>query len=383
MGGLHLYQPNLFPDRLFPTRLSIITSLATQVPAYVHEQSRIAQFAAKLQASDDGEARKIRFLYRHSGIQTRYSVLPDYSQDPEEWSFYPQPNAADQHFPSLEDRMAVYDREAPKLAIAAAQACLQDQSPENITHLITVSCTGMRAPGLDLDLMDTLGLPTNVERLAIHFMGCYAAIQAMKAADAICARYAKARVLVVCTELCTLHFQQAPTEDNIMSTLLFADGSAAMLIENQGEGFHLDSFYSEVLRRGNDAMSWALGSTGFQMQLSSYVPELLSTDLAGLLNRAANHGGIRLDQITHWCVHPGGTRILEAVQKAANIPSESLATSYQVLSQYGNMSSPTVLFVLKAIEAQFNSNQPRDNHKILGLAFGPGLTMETFTAHYA
>ena len=362
--------------------MSIITSLATAVPSHQHEQATIATFASRMQTRNDAEARKLRFLYRHSGINTRHSVLADYSLTPDDWNFFTEPNPTPVS-PSLEARMLVFDQEAPKLALTAAQRCLGEQDPSTITHLITVSCTGMRAPGLDLDLMDALQLNTDTERLAIHFMGCYAAIQALKAADQICARHPQARVLIVCVELCTLHFQTEPTEDNIMSTLLFADGAASAIVENKGTGFHLDHFYSEVQRSGNQAMSWALSSTGFQMQLSSYVPDLIGTDIAGLLARGLARINLTPQDIAYWCVHPGGTRILESVQKAMHLPDGALNHSYDVLRRFGNMSSPTILFVLKNWEEQLKIQSIDASEPLLGLAFGPGLTMETFVAHYA
>lgn len=362
--------------------MSIITSLATAVPAFRHEQKTIAAFASRMQMLDATESRKLRFLYQHSGIETRYSVLPDYSLEPSDWTFFTPPNPEPQS-PSLEDRMLVYDQTAPELAIRAAKNCLAVHDTSTITHLITVSCTGMRAPGLDLDLMDALQLPVHTERLAIHFMGCYAAIQALKTADQICARHPHARVLIVCVELCTLHFQKDATHDNIMSTLLFADGAAAALVENTGHGFHLDHFYSEVQRSGHHAMSWSLSRTGFQMQLSNYVPDLIGTDIAGLITRGLQRTNLQTSDITHWCVHPGGTRILDAVQRAMQLPDDALANSYDVLRHYGNMSSPTVLFVLKKWEEQLRAHPTHNPKPLLGLAFGPGLTMETFIAHYA
>jgi len=377
-----VHEFDFFPDRLLSPSLSIITALATAVPAHRHEQATIAAFAARMQTREPGEARKLRFLYRHSGIATRHSVLPDYSLAPEAWTFFTAPDPTPVS-PSLEARMEVYDREAPRLALDAARQCLGEQDPSSITHLITVSCTGMRAPGLDLELMDALQLPSHTERLAIHFMGCYAAVQGLKTADQICARHAEARVLIVCVELCTLHFQTEPTEDNIMSTLLFADGAAAALVENKGTGFHLDYFYSEVIRNGHNAMSWALSSTGFQMQLSGYVPELIGTDIRSLITRALNRNNLPAEAIKHWCVHPGGTRILDAVQRALDLPEDTLAHSYAVLQQVGNMSSPTILFVLKRWEEQFRNESTPSSEPLLGLAFGPGLTMETFIAHYA
>jgi predicted naringenin-chalcone synthase len=179
--------------------------------------------------------------------------------------------------------------------------------------------------------------------------------------------------------LCTLHFQKEPTPDNIASSLLFADGAAAVLITHDSvahKGWQIDSFYSEILAKGKKDMAWELSSSGFLMTLSGYVPELIEEDFSPLISRAADHAGIALSAITNWCIHPGGRRILDAIIKTLQLPTDSLQKSYEVLKEYGNMSSPTILFVLKRILQQ---PLKKGSNKLLGAAFGPGLTMETFT----
>ena len=326
------------------------------------------------------ENRKLRFLYNLSGIDSRYSSIPDYSLPLPDWTFYPK-NEALQPFPSLEYRMDWYQQHAAPLSAAAIRQCADGFiQPQEITHLITVSCTGLSAPGLDLQLMDLLDLPNHVFRTAINFMGCYAAIHALKLADALCKTDTSARVMIVCTELCTLHFQKEATPDNIASTLLFGDGSAAALITHDDvpfPGLHLTGFYSEVAAKGKQDMAWALSATGFLMTLSSYVPELIAADFEQLVSRALHRAGITKADVRHWCIHPGGRKILEVIQKSLPLQASDLQASYAVLREYGNMSSPTILFVLKAL-----MQQPLDG-PVFGAAFGPGLTMETFTAHYA
>ena len=238
----------------------------------------------------------------------------------------------------------------------------------------------MSAPGLDLQIMELMDLPRNIQRTSVNFMGCYAAIHAMKMADSICKCDDNARVLVVCTELCTLHFQREPTFDNFASSMLFGDGSAAMLITSdlaKGKGIKLGQFHSEVIPKGKKDMSWELSSTGFLMTLSNYVPELIEEDIDGMVTRALNKSGLNKSDITNWCVHPGGKRILQAVEHSLGISNTDLENSYQILRHFGNMSSPTILFVLKDI---MHSLQFEDRNKIMGIAFGPGLTLETFTA---
>jgi len=236
----------------------------------------------------------------------------------------------------------------------------------------------MSAPGLDLELVEALKLPQTVFRTSVNFMGCYAAVHALKLADALVRTSAGARVLIVCTELCTLHFQQEPTLDNMLSSLLFADGSAAALVvpdDYAGKGMRLSHFYSEIVPEGKKEMTWDLSSTGFRMTLTSYVTDLIRADFAGLVGNALKQSGKRYEEISHWCVHPGGKKILDAIYKSLSFTNGHLDESYKVLDQYGNMSSPTILFVLKRILDRVDYTQP---NCIFGAAFGPGLTMETF-----
>ncbi|MEO6836982.1 MAG: 3-oxoacyl-[acyl-carrier-protein] synthase III C-terminal domain-containing protein, partial [Ginsengibacter sp.] len=246
--------------------------------------------------------------------------------------------------------------------------------------LITVSCTGMSAPGLDLQIMETMDLPINIFRTSVNFMGCYAAIHAMKLADAFCKNDKKAKVVIVCTELCTLHFQKDTTADNIASGLLFGDGSAAILVthnEDKLEGLMIKHFYSEVGFNGKEDMSWELSSSGFLMKLSGYVPDLIEKGFNGLLKNALQNADMNQEDISHWCIHPGGKRILSSIEKSTSISTEDLQYSYRVLNDFGNMSSPTILFVLKEIMNSLEKDK-EEMINIFGAAFGPGLTMETF-----
>ena len=358
--------------------MSKIISIGTAVPAHCHQQMDILNFMQQVYAVQESDRRKMRFLYQHSGIRQRYSTIADYSKPVQEWRFYPQSENLEP-FPSLEQRMTVYARQAPALSVNAIRNCLQHgHDHKKITHLITVSCTGMSAPGLDLQVLELLDLQKNVARTSINFMGCYAAIHALKIADATCRADKNAQVLIVCTELCTLHFQREATLDNIASSLLFGDGSAAALItadEHPAQGLYLDSFYSEIISKGKSDMAWELSSTGFVMTLSSYIPELIEQDFGGIVERASAHAGGA--DVSHWCIHPGGKRILESIHKCLNFTNGQLKASYDVLQDYGNLSSATILFVLKKM-----MQQERSMPRLFGAAFGPGLTVETFSAHY-
>jgi len=337
----------------------------------------ILPFMQNVYCMNEVERRKLRFLYQQSGIKQRYSVVSDYSRPIHEWKFYPQSENLEP-FPNLEQRMAVFNKQAPLLSVDAIRDCLGGVMHEHeITHLITVSCTGLSAPGLDLQVVELLELNKNIVRTSVNFMGCYAAIHALKLADAFCKADSQAKVLVVCTELCTLHFQQEKTMDSMTSSLLFGDGSAAVLVtsdETDFAGLQLENFYAEVVPKGKRDMAWELSSTGFVMTLSGYVPDLIEEDFAAIVERGLQKTNRTSNDIQGWCIHPGGKRILEAIQKSMGISAGALASSYQVLEEYGNMSSATILFVLKKLM------QEKSNSSVFGAAFGPGLTIETFTA---
>jgi predicted naringenin-chalcone synthase len=277
-------------------------------------------------------------------------------------------------FPALDTRMELYLEHATTLSLEAISNCTTDTS--GITCLITVSCTGMSAPGLDISIMEALDLPPNIQRSSVNFMGCYAAIHALKMADNICKADENAKVLIVCTELCTIHFQKDCEMDSITSALLFADGSAAALVAGDKDaavGATIGKFYSEVAIRGQKDMAWNLSNKGFLMRLSAYIPQLVQAGITPLLENALKAAGYSKQEITRWAIHPGGKKILETIGKELNLSSGDMQISYDVLREYGNMSSPTILFVLKTMLAQMNGS----HEKIFAAAFGPGLTMET------
>jgi predicted naringenin-chalcone synthase len=360
--------------------LSKIISIGLALPPYKHKQDDILKFMQLVYAMNKDDNRKLKYLYHHSGIDCRYSVIPDYSREVIDWQFYPQTENLEP-FPSLEQRISLFNKTAGLLSVDAIRECVGGVINDNeITHLITVSCTGMSAPGLDLQVMELMDLPKNIYRTSVNFMGCYAAIHGLKMADAICRSEQNAKVLIVCTELCTLHFQKGTTTDSIASSLLFGDGAAAVLVtgdEYNKAGLKLDQFYSEVITKGKKDMAWELSSSGFLMTLSGFVPELLEEDFNPLVTKALEKAGIDRKEIAHWCLHPGGRRILDAIHRSLSFTNGDLKYSYETLREVGNLSSATILFVLKKIM----DSGLKTGQKVFGAAFGPGLTMETFVAH--
>lgn len=357
--------------------MAYITSIGTAVPPNRFSQMALADFMSRAMQLEEADKRKLKTIFRASGISWRHSVLSDYGKTGD-FSFYPE---SFEPFPSTAQRLDEYRRHALALSLAAVRACFNNsalRNPVQITHLIVVSCTGMYAPGLDIDLVNALHLKPSVHRLGINFMGCYAAFTALKAANAFCASQPDARVLIVCTELCSLHFQREGTEDNLLANALFADGAAAVLVENYpvaGLNFKLLQFNNGLAMNGTEHMAWNIGNAGFIMKLSGYVPELIRSGIGNLTHELLSPLNKKLKDISFFAIHPGGKRILETIEEQLGLSPEQNAAAYHVLKNYGNMSSPTVLFVLDELSRSIG---PDDHRKsILSFAFGPGLTLES------
>jgi alpha-pyrone synthase len=327
------------------------------------------------------EEKLLNSLYEASGISYRYSVLPDFVRGKSDFTFFPQTHDLEP-FPTVGNRMDIYKKEALPLSLKAIRDCLGQRpevEPADISHLIVVSCTGMYAPGLDIELIEKLRLRKNVERICVQFMGCYAAFNAMKIADYICKSDPAAKVLVICVELCSIHFQKSKERDKIVSNALFGDGAAVLLIEpdavKSGISLSLESFACELAPNSHSDMAWHIADHGFEMTLSSYVPQVIKGGIGALAGKLIERLDLTRDDITFYAIHPGGRRILEVCEEELNIERGHNACAYRVLSEFGNMSSPTVLFVLK--EHWKDLSPVDDSKKILSFAFGPGLTMES------
>lgn len=360
--------------------MSYLCAIGTANPPSCIPQAQIADFMAGALQFDETNTRRLQALYRASGIRQRYSVLPDYGRANGDFEFFP--NTVDlEPFPAIGPRMAQYRQHALPLSVAAARDCLRqlpDVTPDGITHLITVSCTGMYAPGLDIELVAALGLLPTVQRTCVNFMGCYAAFNALKLADAFCRANPAAKVLIVCTELCTLHFQKRPEDDHLISNALFGDGSAAALVQAlpspNGPSLSLEAFHCGLEPAGHLDMAWHINDFGFEMTLSSYVPGLIQKGIRQLTDQLLANLPIGLADVRAFAIHPGGRRILEVIEQALNLTPHDNRFAYQVLRDFGNMSSATVLFVLRDL---LRTLTPTDaGAPVLSFAFGPGLTLE-------
>lgn len=351
---------------------SSIVSIGLSNPGAPIPQAEIARFMQSAHQLDGQERRKLDFLYRKSGIDFRHSVLEDFQKvEVNDFTFFPK-NKELNPFPGTAARMRIFEEKGPELAEQAVRNALQqaDIEPSSLSHLVLVSCTGMVAPGVELELMRRLGISSSAERYCIHFMGCYAAFTGLRLADQLVKANPKARVLVVSIELCTLHFQKEYTEDNLLANSLFGDGAAAALVMQSEKGLQIKNYLSEVLWEGEKDMSWKIGDVGFEMRLSQYIPSLLNQGIRNL--RDLFETKFNFSQIQHVAIHPGGKQILIQVQEAFGLSTEVNKHALEVLRTCGNMSSASILFVLERM-LRDSSIQG----EILALGFGPGLTLET------
>lgn len=274
-------------------------------------------------------------------------------------------------FPSTADRMRMYENAAPALAERAFRGLGLDQTEAGrITHVIVTTCTGFSAPGLDLELVERCGLNPSVERTVVGFMGCYAGINALKLSRHIVRSDPKARVLLLSLELCTLHLQETDDLEQVLSFLVFGDGAAASLVTADPVGAALERFHAVLVPETGGLITWRIRELGFDMFLSGQVPGAVGQGLRLMADEILD--GQKPEQIDLWAVHPGGRSVLDAVEGALTLEPDALATSRGVLERYGNMSSATVMFVLKEMLQNGHA-------KGLGcaMAFGPGLTAET------
>jgi predicted naringenin-chalcone synthase len=349
--------------------MAFIQSIGLCKAPFKHAQSDIFSFMNKVYDIPHSDSEKVKRLYDRSEIDTRYSAIEDFSLAPKDWTFLDEHKKA-----SVEKRMQTYFDIAPSLCQKAILDCINDESElQTITHLITVSCTGMSAPGLDIQLMQRMNLSTRIHRTSINFMGCYAAIHALKQANAICKADAEAKVLIVSVELCTLHFQSDYSMDNVASSLLFGDGCAAVLVGNQKGIYEIEKFYSEVAFQGYHDMAWHISSNGFLMSLSSFVPNIIAENIKPMLENSLTSMSISQTDIQHWAIHPGGKKIVTEVQKVCCLRDEDVDVSRQILKDFGNMSSATILFVLHKMKSTIT----QANERVYAVAFGPGLTIES------
>lgn len=367
-----------------------VRSIATALPPTVIEQERVRDLFAAQPGRAPLARRLIGSVFDASSIDRRHTVVAELggagagggAGDP----VFCDPATGRILTPSTGTRNAVYAREVPPLILRAAGDAI-DEAPgldrSDITHVITVSCTGFFAPGPDHLLVRDLGLPATTRRLHIGFMGCYGAFPALRTAVSTCIAEPDAVVLIVCVELCSLHLRSSDDPDTIIASSVFADGAAAAVVSARPAPtgttvLEIDALESTLTDGGEEDMAWSIGDLGFEMVLSSAVPRILEAQIGGAVQTLLGPEPAAIDR---WAVHPGGRSILDRVQRALGLSDDQMSPSRAVLRDAGNMSSATVLFILRRIlhgEADDGtSTPPASPERVVATAFGPGLTVES------
>jgi len=331
-------------------------------------------------APDDRTRRIIRVLYRHSGIERRHSVITNFNGKGEDGFFKTGPDGTMQ-VPGTAARNEIFARESRRLSVDLARKVLDGSPgarPEDVTHIVTVSCTGFYNPGPDYHILRELGIPLSAQRYHLGFMGCYAAFPALRMAAQFCEADPSAVVLVMCLELCSLHIQMNAEDDYLLANSLFSDGAGAAIVsarepERGRSAYRIGGFHSDIVTSGEQDMAWRIGDHGFDIALSSYVPKIIGSNVRNFIEPSLAGSGLALEDVETWAVHPGGKAIIDQVQASLALRPDQVRISREVLRDYGNMSSATILFVLREILRQPGG---RSGRKVCAMAFGPGLTVE-------
>jgi predicted naringenin-chalcone synthase len=358
----------------------MLIDVSTASPPYKVLQEKAAFELKKRMSVPPAIGRLIDAASVHSGIDSRYIVIPD-AEDSVENKFYS--NNGSYIKPDTQSRMKEYEKWAKKLSREAVEKLLNENNfnPDKIERLITISCTGFFAPGLDYYLMEEIKIPQTVKRTNIGFMGCAASITGFNSVfEALnSAKGKEMNTLLVSVELCSLHLQTEPSRDNILANIIFADGCAAALFSNSSyfsnsNRFEIASVDTFLFSNSSDYMCWKIGNFGFEMILSTDLPKIILETASPELLKIISSKNISKDKIKYWALHPGGRAILDSLQKGLGLTDEQMIPSRNVLKNFGNMSSASILFVLKEI---LRTSELKKDEYCCAVAFGPGLTMET------
>ncbi|MGN6219494.1 MAG: type III polyketide synthase [Microbacterium sp.] len=357
-----------------------IVSIGTAVPSTELRQDAVRDLFGAQHSLDRLTQRRIRAVFDAADIERRHTVLAELAE-PGTAPAPGRPRFVDPSgmilSPTTGERNDLYIAVAPELAARAARDALAGSGldPSTVTHVVTVSCTGLFAPGLDHRLVRDLGLAPTVERCHLGFIGCAAALPALRVAAALAGTRPDAVVLVVCVELCSLHLRASSDPQQIVAASVFADGAAAAVVTadpatGRPGGLELGRSGSALTSEGETDMVWTIGDHGFEMVLSAEVPRIIGREIRGAVGRFLGDD----DLPETWAVHPGGRSVLDRVEAGLDLPPEALAASRRVLRDYGNMSSATILFILESL---LRDDGVSDGARVAALAFGPGLTVES------
>lgn len=350
-----------------------ILGMGTALPEHTMSLDEAVAMSTDLICRTDRETRLLTTMYRKARVQNRHTCVPH--SIAYQW-FDKDALPSSGPGPTTRERMALYTEHARPLATVASAQALEASgvAANEITHLITVSCTGFDAPGVDIHLFDELGLSNTTQRLHIGFMGCHGAINGLRAARGLAATDPSARILLCAVELCSLHFKFQWDPERMLGNALFADGAAALIVAASHSGdeaiCQVRDTGSCLLSDSREAITWHIGDAGFDMSLSNRVPGLIGDQLRPWLASWLKSRGHSIESISSWAVHPGGPRILDAVEESLGLGPDALTNSREVLKELGNMSSPTVLYIL----GRFLREDALGPCVLLG--FGPGLMAE-------
>ncbi|GAA4849139.1 type III polyketide synthase [Paenibacillus vulneris] len=358
-----------------------ILGIGTAVPNHRLDQTDTSQRLYEALQEFPDSARWAKKIFKQCGVESRYTCEPNLLASGEECRYFSR--IANPQAPSTAERMKTYKQEAVPLGMKAAKQAIQDARVDaaDITHLITVSCTGQFLPGMDASLIRLLGLSDTVNRIPLNFLGCAAGLKAICLSRQIVSGNPSAKVLIVCIELCTLHIQPSSQREALFSASFFGDGASACLVGASGSKqqgiFQLREELSVLLPDSTQEMLWEVGNFGFDLYLSTDIPKLLGRFVPEQMERL--FGGEPMPEL--WAIHPGGKGIIDTMEKMFDLAPEQTSYSRQVLRNYGNMSSATILFVLNAIRLELESSGSGPAEGV-SLAFGPGLTCEIIKFSY-
>lgn len=354
-----------------------IQNISTLVPEHSFKQDFLRDRMKEYIGNERATQSIIHRIYSNSGIEKRHTVINDFRQNGHDPFFFQKDGSLVN--PSTGTRNTLYTDHAKKMFVELAKKLLEDNGSidkDEITHIITVSCTGFFAPEPAFEIVKELGMNPSTQRFHLGFMGCFAAFPALKMAKSFCESDPDAKVMVICLELCSIHLQDSEATDNLISASVFADGASGVIVSSNkpgAVGYRLDQFASSVAENSEKDMAWTIGDTGFDMVLSTYVPEIIKSNLRNAVLPLFKDYEKELTDINYWAIHPGGRAILDKIEDNFSLDAEKLEASRAVLNDYGNMSSATIFFVLKYLL----ENQSVGNEKTLAMAFGPGLTIES------
>jgi predicted naringenin-chalcone synthase len=356
-----------------------ILGMGTALPPTQLSNAEAEQVARAICCSTPQHEKLVAAFYRQAGINSRRilfdrAVVRDVLDGTRHTNSPFLPAGAGNPGPSTGIRMKTYEEHALPLALEAVQAALADAEFDvaEITHLVTASCTGFAAPGIDIGLIKGLGLRPTAERTHVGFMGCHGALNGLRLARAFADADPAARVLVCAVELCSLHYHYGWNPKRMVANALFADGAAAVVggQADGGDQWRVVASGTCLFPDSEYAMTWHVGDHGFDMTLSTRVPNLIAANLRPWMQWWLDKHRLALSDIASWAVHPGGPRVLKDVENALGLSPEMTAVSREVLGECGNMSSPTVLFLLDRLRRR---GSPRP---CVALGFGPGLVVE-------